>query len=100
MHLLDLVRGIRDTFVQANIFDFGKTEIVDFLGRISMGASAIDSSRRGGSSGGSGFGRRCGVRNTLFYFDLLHTLYGHVVSILDFWESRKIADLLYFDYRI
>ena len=100
MHFLDLVRGIRDTFVQANIFDFGKTEIVDFLGRISMGASAIDSSRRGGSSGGSGFGRRCGVRNTLFYFDLLHTLYGHVVSILDFWESRKIADLLYFDYRI
>ena len=84
VHLLDLVRGIRDTFVQATIFDFGKTEIVDFLGRISAKASAIDSLRRGGSSGESGFGRRCVVRNTLFYFDLLHYLYGHVDSILDF----------------
>ena len=84
MHLIDLVRGIRDTFVQATIFDFGKAEIVGFPGRISTGTSAIDSSRRGRSSGGSGFGRRCVVRNTLFYFDLLHYLYGHVDSILDF----------------
>ncbi len=90
-------RGMSDTFVQANIFNFGKTEIVEFLGRISTGASAIDSSRRGGSSGGSGFGRRCVVRNTLFYFALLHYLYGHVDSILDFGESRKIVDILYFD---
>ena len=84
MLLIDLVRGFRDTFVQATIFDFGKAEIVDFLDRISTETSAIDSLRRGGSSGDSGFGRRGVVRNTLFYFDLLHYLYGHVDSILYF----------------
>ena len=82
-----------DTFEQAVIFTFVETEIVSFPGRISMGDDAIDSLRYGGYSGDSSFGRRCVLRKALFYFTPFHLCYLHVLSILDFRESRKIADI-------
>ena len=83
-----------DTLAQVVIFTFFEAEIADFLDRKLTRFSAINSLRRSGFSGDSSFGRSYFIRNTLFYFALLHYLYGHVDSILDFGESRKIADIL------
>ena len=89
-----------DTLVQVVIFTFFEAEIADFLDRKLTRFSAINSLRRGGFSGDSSFGRRCVIRKGLFYFRVSHLLYLHVLSILDFRESRKIADKLLYKYWI
>ena len=82
--LLVFERGTFDTNEQVSIFAFSEAEIDSFLDRILTADGAIDSSRRGGPSGGRCFRRWCGLRKTLFYFRVFDFLYLHVVNSLDF----------------
>ena len=87
-----------DTLVQVVIFTFFEAKIADFLDRNLTRFSAINSLRRGGFSGDCCIGRRCVVRNGLFYFRVSHLLYLHVLNSLEKVKSRKIADNLLYKY--
>ena len=82
VHFLDFIRGTFDTVVQLAIFDFCEAKILSFLDQILTWVGAIDSLRRGGSSGGRCIRRRCGLRKALFYFRVSHLLYLHVLNSL------------------